>query len=309
VAGWPTILCVDDDPVQLRVLEQMVKAFRYGRFQAEMASSYGEGLEKLVGGNHAVCLLDYRLDSGDGLQLLREARRSRSETPVIVLTGDDSEDVNIAALEAGALDYLVKGELTARLLERSVRYAIKLGDTVRQLGRLALHDELTGLVNRRELYRLLNAEWQRSTRFHRTFAIALADIDDFKRINDGFGHPAGDRALCHVAHLLSSRLRRVDCVARFGGEEFAILMPETGRREAVTAMERVRLLLRRQPFELQGQDQPIPITMSFGIAVSPPDADSADALIEAADRALYAAKHNGRDCVCTAERVGSVMRA
>jgi diguanylate cyclase (GGDEF)-like protein len=308
MGGVPTILCIDDDPVQLRVLEQMVKAFRYGLFQVDGAASYDEGLEKLGSGDHAVCLLDYRLDAGDGLQLLREARRARCDTPVIVLTANDSEDVNIAALEAGALDYLVKGELTARLLERSVRYAIKLGDTVRQLGRLALNDELTGLANRRELYRLLNAEWQRSTRFHRTFAIALADIDGFKRINDEFGHPAGDRALCHVAHLLSSRLRRVDCVARFGGEEFAILMPETGRHEAITAMERMRGLLRRHPFEPAGHG-PIPITMSFGVAVSPPDADSADALIEAADRALYEAKHDGRDCVRTAERFGGVTRA
>jgi diguanylate cyclase (GGDEF)-like protein len=297
MSDTPLILSIDDDRLQHVLMEQMVRGFRYGRFDYEAATGYDEGLERLLTGRHAVCLLDYRLDRADGLQLLREARHARCETPIIVLTADDSEDVNIAASEAGAVDHLVKGELTPRLLERAVRYAIKLGETVQQLGRLALHDELTGLCNRRELQRLLAQECQRSTRFHRTFAFGLADIDHFKRINDEHGHPVGDRVICHVATLLDSRLRRVDRVARFGGEEFAILMPETGRREAVIAMERIRSILRQNPYTLADRGLAVPVTLSVGIAVCPPDADSAEGMVVAADKALYAAKHAGRDRV------------
>ena len=118
---------------------------------------------------------------------------------------------------------------------------------MRQLRALALRDELTGLLNRRELQNLLQNEWLRAVRFKRPFSLGLADIDHFKRVNDEYGHPVGDRVIRHVGQVLETTLRRLDRVARFGGEEFAILMPETGRREAAIAMERVRVALAQSP--------------------------------------------------------------
>jgi diguanylate cyclase (GGDEF)-like protein len=214
-----------------------------------------------------------------------------------MMTVADSDEVDIAALEAGAVDFLLKAELTPRLLERSVRYAVKLGATLRQLREQALRDELSGLLNRRELQSLLQNEWLRAVRFKRPFALGIADIDHFKRVNDTYGHPIGDRVIRHVGQVLETTLRRLDRVARFGGEEFAILMPETGRREAGIAMERVRAALAQSPCVLEEQGVQIAVTLSIGVAVPLEDADSPDALIAAADRRLYAAKRAGRDAV------------
>jgi diguanylate cyclase (GGDEF)-like protein len=293
----PAILCIDDDRVQHRLVQQMVKGFRSARFDCDVAASYAEGLDRLMSGRYTVCLLDYRLDPGDGLELLREARRGLCDTPVIMITADDSEEVNIAASEAGAVDFLAKEELTSRVLERAVRYAVKMGGTLTRLRELAQRDELTGILNRREIYRILQDECQRSARFKRPFSFALVDIDLFKRVNDEHGHPAGDQVLRHVAQLLADRLRRVDRVGRFGGEEFAIVMPETARREGIIAMERMRGLLRQHPCVLAGPGLTLNVTFSAGVALSPEDADNADGLISVADKALYAAKHGGRDRV------------
>jgi len=162
---------------------------------------------------------------------------------VIVLTADDSEEVDIAAMEAGAVDYLVKGKLTLRLLERALRYALKLDETLAQLRQLALRDELTRLFNRREFQRMLEEEWDRSVRFQRPFSLVMIDIDHFKRINDTHGHQVGDEVLRHVASLLTGQVRNVDRVARYGGEEFALIMVEADRPSAIESMSRLGALL------------------------------------------------------------------
>jgi two-component system, cell cycle response regulator len=284
--------------MQLRIVERLVAEFVHTRYLFDGATSYAEGLARLTEVRPSVCLLDYRLDLGTGIDLLREVRRLSIDTPTIVMTVDDSDEVDIAALEAGAADFLLKSELTPRLLERTIRYAVKLGASMRQLRDQALRDELTGLLNRRELQNLLQNEWLRAVRFKRPFALGLADIDFFKRVNDTYGHPIGDRVLRHVGQVLETTLRRLDRVARFGGEEFAILMPETGRREAGIAMERVRAALARAPCALPEQRLEIPVTLSIGVSVPIEDADSPDALIAEADRRLYTAKRGGRDRVC-----------
>jgi diguanylate cyclase (GGDEF)-like protein len=294
----PTLLCIDDDPLQHRIVERLVDEFVHSRYAFDSALSYDQGLAKLMASGAAVCLLDFRLDRGTGIDMLREVRRLSIDTPIVMMTVEDTEDVDIAAAEAGAVDFVLKSELHPRLLERTVRYAVRLGATLRQLRALALRDELTGLLNRRELLNLLQNEWLRAVRFKRPFSLGLADIDFFKRVNDTYGHPIGDRVIHHVGQVLETTLRRLDRVARFGGEEFAILMPETGRREAGIAMERVRAALAQSPCAVPEQGLEIPVTLSIGVSVPIEDADSPDALIAAADRRLYAAKHGGRDRLC-----------
>jgi diguanylate cyclase (GGDEF)-like protein len=295
----PTLLCIDDDRVQRLTVGHIVASFRHQPYRCEFASTYDEGLRKLSFGTYAACLLDDQLDQQDGLELLREARRINPDTPVIIITSSDTEEVDMAASEIGAADFLLKSELNTRVLERTIRYAVKLGETLKQLRAMALRDELTGLLNRRELQALLLDEWVRTSRFLRPFSIGLADIDSFKRINDEYGHPVGDKVICHVGHLFASRLRRVDRVARFGGEEFAMLMPETGRREATIAMERMRSTLEITPCVIPELGLSIPVTVSIGLAVSLEDADSPDGLIPAADKRLYIAKNAGRNRLCS----------
>ena len=293
------ILLVDDDRLQQRLIQQMAASFRDAPFELEEATTYESGLKKLLSGKYAACLLDYRLDDRDGLTLLREARIAGCHTPVIFLTADENEDVDIAAMEAGAVDYLVKGTLTPRLLERSLRYALKLAETLSQLRQLAQRDELTGLQNRREFQRILEEEWDRSVRFKRPFTLVMVDIDHVKKINDTHGHQVGDEVLRHVASLLAGQVRNVDRVARYGGEEFAVMMIETDRKSAIEGMQRLGVLLAETPC-VTAKDLTIDVTLSAGIATSLEDANSASDLVAAADKALYAAKTGGRNRIVAA---------
>ena len=295
------ILLIDDDRLQQRLLQQHVQSFRSGPFELEEARTYEDGLKKLLSGKYAACLLDYRLDDRDGLTLLREARIADCHTPVIFLTADENEEIDIAAMEAGAADYLVKGALTPRLLERSLRYALKLSETLSQLRLLAQRDALTGLHNRREFQRILEEEWDRSVRFKRPFSLVMIDIDHFKKINDQHGHQIGDEVLRHVASLLAGQVRNVDRVARYGGEEFVLLMVETDRKSAIEGIQRLGLLLAETPCYVPATDLTLPVTLSAGVATSLSDAGSASELVAAADKALYAATSQGRNRIVAAD--------
>jgi diguanylate cyclase (GGDEF)-like protein len=298
------ILLIDDNRVAHEMVSRMVPRFPDGPWELDSAETYAEGLRLLLTGRYVVCLLDYRLDEGkDGLQLLREARAAGNTTPTVFLTAETDPALDEAALQAGAMDFLVKAEFTPRMLARSVRYARKLGETLEQLRQLATHDALTGLKNRREFERLLAEEWERCQRFARPFTLVVCDIDFFKKVNDTHGHPAGDAVLKHVAGLLRGQLRTVDQLARIGGEEFAIIMLETRREDAVATIERLLELLRESPCLLPGSDQQITVTLSAGLASMPEDAaPTQQEFFDAADRALYTAKRTGRNRLVTAAR-------
>ena len=301
------LLLIDDNPTAQEMLSRMVVRFADGPWELDWADTYVSGLKMLMTGKYAVCLLDYRLDDGkDGLALLKEARSLGNTTPVVFLTAETDPALDEAALQAGAMDFLVKSEFTPRMLARSVRYARKLGDTLSQLRQLATHDQLTGLKNRREFERLLADEWQRCARFQRAFALVVCDIDHFKKVNDTYGHAAGDIVLRHVASLLGGQLRTVDHLARVGGEEFAIIMVETNRDEAVQTIQRLLVLLAESPCALPGVPEPLAVTLSAGIAMMPDDADTTGELFEAADKALYTAKRTGRNRLITASARNAV---
>jgi PleD family two-component response regulator len=192
------VLVIDDDRLQFRLLQAHFRNFQAGTYELDWSETYEDGLARLLTGATR-CLLDFRLGERDGLQLIREAAAKDCRTPIVFLTAESSENVDIQAMEAGALDYLVKGEINPRSLERSLRYALKLGETLEALRRLATRDELTGLLNRREYDRILVEEEDRARRFGQPLALVVIDIDLFKSINDTHGHPAGDAVLREAA--------------------------------------------------------------------------------------------------------------
>jgi diguanylate cyclase (GGDEF)-like protein len=163
--------------------------------------------------------------------------------------------------------------------------------------RMAEVDGLTGVCNRRHFQVLLSREAERSRSGGQPLALLLADVDRFKDVNDRHGHPAGDAVLQHVARILSRRLRRSDVVARYGGEEFAVLLPGTDREAAASLAEELRREIESTAAALPAPAEPIRVTMSFGVASLPSDAAEEAALVAAADRALYHAKHGGRNRV------------
>ncbi len=288
------VLLIDDDRLQFRLTQAHFKSFQTDLYELDWASTYEDGIVKLLSGAYVACLLDYQLGERDGLQLIREAMAQGCRTPIVFLTAETADRVDIAAMNAGALDYLVKGEITPRMIERSLRYASKLGDTLEALRRLATRDQLTGLLNRREFDRILQEERERALRFGHALGLVMVDIDHFKSINDTHGHPAGDTVLREVARRIASQVRTVDRVARFGGEEFALILMQTDLESAGDVARRVCLAAARDPI-MATDTAALNVTVSAGVAVLPDDARSEAALVAAADRALYAAKQRGRN--------------
>jgi two-component system cell cycle response regulator len=288
------ILVIDDDRLQFRLVQQHFKNFQQGSYELEWSETYEDGLAKLLTGNYAACLLDYRLGERDGLQLIREAAAAGCRTPIVFLTAESSDNIDIQAMEAGALDYLVKGEISPRSLERSLRYALKLGDTLEALRRLATRDELTGLLNRREYDRVLAEEEDRAERFGNSLALVVIDLDRFKFINDMHGHPAGDAVLREAARRIAGVIRTVDRAARIGGEEFALILVQTDRVGALEVARRAIAAVAMEPIRV-GQGHSLSVTASAGVAELPSDAREAGQLFAAADKALYAAKAQGRN--------------
>jgi diguanylate cyclase (GGDEF)-like protein len=166
-----------------------------------------------------------------------------------------------------------------------------------QMQELATTDSLTGLFNRRQFTSLVHAEWDRFRRYQRPLSLITLDIDRFKSINDRFGHSAGDRVLAKIADICREGKRGADVLARVGGEEFALILPETQLSQAVAVAERLRHAICRHPLRVGGVS--IDITASLGVAEAQPVMNEVDDLIERADQALYAAKRAGRNRVST----------
>lgn len=160
---------------------------------------------------------------------------------------------------------------------------------------MAIRDSLTQLYNHHEFYRRLADEIERSRRYNQTCAVIMADVDFFKRVNDTYGHPVGDKMLRHIAQLLQDSLRQVDLVARYGGEEFAIILPQQGSKDALMLAERLRKIVEENPLKIE--EQVIPVTISLGVSLYPFNAITTEELVQVADQNLYLAKHSGRNCV------------
>jgi len=164
---------------------------------------------------------------------------------------------------------------------------------------MSVHDPLTNLFNRKMLFDRLEEEISRSERSEKPLSMAMIDIDYFKKINDSYGHMAGDMVLKELSKLLKSSVRKIDTVARFGGEEFTILLPGATIENGVTVMERIRLSIEKHPFPIDEEGNTISITISIGgSTLYPADHVNKTTLIKAADEALYQAKVNGRNRIC-----------
>ncbi len=240
--------------------------------------------------HHVDCLLlDLGVLDADGLEGLSRVVLSGPEVPVVVLTRRDDEQLSTEALRSGAQDYLSKRDLGPAMLARAVRYAIERKATELQLLHLAQHDGLTGLANRTVFLRKLSATLVRAEGVGTLFL----DLDNLKLVNDTLGHDAGDRLLVEVGRRLVAAVRPSDTVARFGGDEFAILCPAMHDVSlAVEVAERLMAAV-AQPF-LLGTKVYVP-SVSLGVSLTPPGVvDSAETTVANADLALYAAKRGGK---------------
>jgi len=293
------ILMVEDDDDDAIITRSYLEDIYRPACVVARATTLSEGLVHLYAQRFDVFLVDYRIGADDGLDFVRAARENgHTRTPIILLTGLDDRELDIAAMEAGVTDYLVKQYLTAAALERSIRYALKRKEAEALVEQRAFQDPLTGLPNRAVLLDRLRQSLARGRRRNLFGAVLFLDLDDFKRINDDLGHAAGDAVLREVASRLMATVRQEDTVARLGGDEFVILMPESGN-DAVAAREGAQRLVRRiegalaAPVDALGRC--LQARASIGMATFPDDAADAEAILHHADQAMYrvkAAKHN-----------------
>ncbi len=303
----PTLLIIDDSTVLRQQVVEILK--ETGGFSSFLEASNGiEGFKMLIDHDVDVVLCDLEMPGMDGLKFLdmRNARAEARDIPVILLTGREGQSQKIRGLERGASDYVTKpfdpGELIARV---RVQVKIKhLQDDLREqnqrLEELSNTDPLTQLANRRFLMKTLDREFQRSVRNNDPLSMVMADIDHFKRINDTYGHQQGDVVLKAVSEALLDELREYDLAARFGGEEFALILPGTELPQATAAAERIRKRVSRLKFE--GALKPLVLTISLGVATGPrKDVTVFDDLVRLSDDALYAAKREGRNRVVIAD--------
>jgi two-component system cell cycle response regulator len=226
--------------------------------------------------------------------------------PILLIAGESELPRLAKGLDLGATDYLIqpvdRNELLARTRTqiRRKRLQDRLRENYRRSLSLALTDELTGLYNRRYVIAHLNELLARMPEGGTATAVMIFDIDHFKQVNDRFGHPAGDGVLRELAERTLRQVRSVDLVARVGGEEFVVVMPETNLAGAAVVADRLRLAVADQPFPLNADGDSLPVTISIGVAITADNGESLEALLKRADDALYAAKNGGRNRVVAA---------
>lgn len=307
-------ILIADDELTIRSL--VAEVLSDEGHSVTLAEDGEDALEKYKKDWHEVVFSDIRMPKMTGIQLLGEIKKLNDLTQFIIMTSHASVDNSIAALKKGAFDYILKpfedldvvvdaanramANLSAireqeYLLNTLSRQNEELGTLNMKFRELAIRDGLTGLFNRRHGEDRLTDEVDRAIKFKRKLSLLFIDLDHFKFFNDTHGHQAGDEVLHTLGKLMSDAARDSDTVARWGGEEFVIISPETDERQACQLAESIREQVAAFAFP-HADEQPLGhVSLSVGVATLSADIDNAEELLGLADKAVYKAKESGRN--------------
>jgi two-component system, cell cycle response regulator len=284
------VLVVDDDRVIRTILSDLLEP---AGFQVRYAANGAEALEMVRHHSPYLVITDWLMSPMDGIEFCRLLRQEKLPhyIYVVLLTAKSQANDIVIGLNAGADEFLTKplrqGELFARL-----QTGLRILKLEHRLNELARRDPLTGVLNRRTFYEVLEREWDRAIRYYHSLSCVMVDVDFFKKINDTYGHLVGDHVLKFLAQSLEGQSRCPDYICRWGGEEFCVLLPETNEEGAYTWAERCCAAIAAAEF--CADQHSLTMTASFGVAQQQEGMESPEELLGRADQALYAAKRAGR---------------
>ena len=326
------VLMVEDDADQRELVREVVED-HFGPDTIVCVGTITDALKHDLGA-YDLIITDQNLPDGSGMQLLSDIL-NRCSTPVIMVTGENSGELAAQAIQRGATDYVVKtgdymftiplvieknltvaklrkenqvlhGDLQKALKE--VRMANEqLESSLKHVEEMAATDPLTQLYNRRHFAKVLDQLFAESQRHGHDISAVMIDLDGYKQLNDNFGHAVGDQLLVLTGKIIQANLRRGDVAARYGGDEFILLLPHAGSAAAEGVVDRIR-----QEFKTSSSQilkRPLGVSMSIGVASQAAcNAGTAEELTAAADAALYEAKKSGRDRVCCAHGAKPLLK-
>lgn len=295
------VLSVEDSDQDFGDIETSLK--KAGTINLIRAHTIDEAMKALKLSRVDVILLDYVLPDGNGLDFMSRIKTYGKDVPIIVITGQGDEMIASRVIQAGAFDYFPKRMISAESLSRSIsntlekaRLKRKVIQVQKRLAEMSIKDDLTELYNRRYFTESLRKEIARAGRLNTELVLCMLDLDYFKRVNDTYGHPTGDMVLTQIGNMLRESIRLNDYCCRYGGEEFAVILPNTSLGKARTVCERFRELVAGHRFNFNSEQ--FRITISIGIAHWDGLTDqTAVEMVAAADQALYRAKRKGRNRV------------
>jgi len=295
------ILVCDDDPADRKLVRTYLQRITDREIVLLEAGHTEEIQNALDKGRIDLVLMDNQMPGKSGMEWLAEIARKQL-APVVMLTGSGTEEIVAQAFQEGAVGYLPKGSLSQEKLRNTIDAALDKWTRLQQamadkekLEQLATLDSLTGLYNRRAILGKLRELINLANRYKEDFSLIMLDIDHFKKINDRYGHLAGDEVLEEIATLIHRNIRDTDIVGRYGGEEFIIILPKTNLSSAWVVAERLRSIIEKTELK-DSAGNTFTITISQGLAGGERGED-AYSLISRADEALYKAKEKGRNCV------------
>lgn len=279
------VLLVEDNPGDARLLREFIAEIDPPQFEITRVERLSEAIQALKARHFDAVLLDLSLPDGHGLSTFDTLHQQVPGVPIVVLTGLDDNTLALSAVQQGAQDYLVKGQVSSALLWRSLRYAIERNRMQAALRNLSIIDDLTGLYNRRGFLTLAQQQIKNAQRGDTKLLLIYADLDKMKQINDNYGHQEGDWALIKVADILRATFRESDIIARLGGDEFTVLAtvhPDDDRAELLPRLQNNIKALNEM------QARPYEVSLSIGSTCFDPHVDqSLEDRLAQADEALY----------------------
>ncbi len=304
------ILIVDDDESIRTALNDYLE---FHDFEVTATASAAQALATIARNDFDLVISDLVMPGMDGIALIKAIREAGKEVPLLIMTGFASIEHAVESMKAGASDFITKPLkfdhvmlVIHRILETSTLR--KLAGEREYYKDLSNSDGLTQVGNYRHFHHVLQQEIDRQRRFGRPLTLLMIDIDDFKKVNDRFGHLAGDMVLIKIASLLREEVRGFDYVARYGGDEFTVILPEISGIEALTVGRRIMTSIGQNEFtspDMKDLGRP---SVTIGIANFPQDASEVRELVAKADEAMYAGKRAGKNCICVFGDEANIIR-